>query len=490
VSLTAFLLGAAGLSLGMWELGFSCLSAALVCSFLRWLALRGDLEAGLLLAGFLFGHMLSWGIGLIGCRYVLPWRGIPPEAFGSHTGFTALLAFIGTAGACLGGLAGIRLVRPAPRRLLTQGLATADAWPQLLVFGAASLAYWALTLKFMGLNARWTIGYNVPVDSPVYWICGSRTPLLAFYALLGASLKRPLSRPSNLPAGSILLVFTVLGVLTGGRQTALEPFMFCSVGALFSPLGAKTVIKLAPGIGAPLLVALTLLMGWARGLPAFAGGSAADKLLALSAVLRERPPSGSDERDPLFSVFARIFEPSGQSVIDTAAETGDRVGWLHFERLAFLYLPKFVCPDKLPLDDGWERLVESHGYESNDFSSFPITFLADAYERFGLPGVLACHVAAGALLVFLARLLLAIRSPQLCALVMSCAVASAVRLYPLSVLGFISVCLYGLARDAVVISTVFMLGRCAALLLTPLARAAPGRPRLDSSPRAAPWGPA
>ena len=99
-----------------------------------------------------------------------------------------------------------------------------------------------------------------------------------------------------------------------------------------------------------------------------------------------------------------MFEPSAQAVIDDDTDSNTRFGWFNFDRLPYLFVPQFMYPAKLPIRDGWERLVRYHGYQDSDFTSSPFPFLADAYERFGVQGVMGFHFAAGMILTCLAGL--------------------------------------------------------------------------------------
>jgi hypothetical protein len=423
------------------------------------MVMRGHLAVGLLLTAFLVGYFLSWCVGLLGYCYVLPWRGFSSNVIGRHFAVTATMVFLAVCATCVGGWVAVHLVRPAKNGQLFRGFPRQRLLPQLAVFGASFLAYQIISLAVIGLNARWELGNSLAVGSDAYWVAGLRTSLLAFYALLGFSLSRPLWSAWNLRVAGALLTCLGLNSLTGGRELALEPFVVCAAGALFSPVGSQALVKLS-AVTLPVLVAVMLVVGWVRDSGwGFAGGSASDKLAAAAQVLREGPVEMSAYRDPIYQLFSRLFEPSAQDVIDSVTESKTHLGWIDFERVPFVLVPQFIYPEKLSLNDGPERLIRYHGYRANDYSAAPLTILADAYERFGVTGVIAFHLAIGIILVFAGRLVLSVRSELLAVILLVCFAKSALRLYSASVLQFISATSYAYLRDALVISSLFVVGR-------------------------------
>lgn len=443
---------------GGWpELGLTIGSIGVMTFFVRWLVTRGHFVVGLLLIAFLLGYLLSWCVGFIGYCYVLPWRGFSADILGEHFVLTAILVLLAVCGTCLGGWAALHLVRPVRNNLLFRGFPQEQLRPQLVVFGAIFLTYQVLYFSIIGFNARWDIGNILPVGSNFYWVAGFRSPMLAFYVLLGVSLKRPLLSNWNMVAGGITVACCGLYGLTGGRGAAFDPIVVCAVGALFSPVGWRALARLCV-LAAPLFIAMTLVIGWVRASPAFASGSVTDKIIAIGQVLHEGSGGSSAYQDPYYLFFTRVFELSAQAVIDDDSDDNTRLGWINFNRLPFLFVPQFLYPAKIPVPDGWERLVKFHGYEDSTFTSSPLTLLADAYERFGVTGVIGFHFAAGMILVLVGRLVLVVRWQLVGVLLLVCFARAALSLYAAAVLDFINAIFYGFLRDTVVITCLFAVG--------------------------------
>jgi len=143
-------------------------------------------------------------------------------------------------------------------------------------------------------------------------------------------------------------------------------------------------------------------------------------------------------------------------VIDAVRNGKEHSGWINCDRLIWLFVPKYLHPEKLPLDDGDERLVRYFGQSSNEFSSSPITLVADAYDRFGVMGVFGSHLFFGFCLIALGRLVLLFRHPLLVIILVACFARLSLRLYPQSVLGFFQATFYAFGRDTIIICVMFL----------------------------------
>jgi hypothetical protein len=445
----------AGCIVGGWpELGLTICSIGIMALFVGWLMKRGHLAVGLPLVTFLLGYFLCWCVGFLGYCYVLPWRGFSADIIGQHFVVTATLVLLGVCSTCLGGWAAVHLVRPVRNSPLFRGFPGQQLRPQLVVFGAGLLIYQILWFSIIGLNARWELGNHLTVGSKAYWVSGFAIPMQVFFGLLGLSLKRPLWSASNLWAGAIVLASIGLFGLTGGRGSAFGPFILFGAGALFSPVGWRAMARLY-ALALPMFIALMLIIGWVRDSSAFAGGSIKDKITAIGEVVRKDPADTSVYQDPYYVLFTRLFEPSGQVVIDDNTDSNRSWGWSNFDRLMFLFVPQFAYPAKLPVSDSAERLISLHGVYFDDFTATPLPFLADAYERFGTIGVIGFHFAAGMILVLVGRLVLAARWQLLGVLLLVDFAKAAQFLYDSSVLEFIVAVFYGFLRDTVVIASLF-----------------------------------
>jgi hypothetical protein len=458
IHLMLFVLGACSTAAGWPELGLSICSIGVMSLFVNWVVKRGHLIVNFLSIAFLVGYFLSWCVGFLGCRYVLPWRGLGSDLVGRHPVVTAILVLLAVSGTCLGGWTANHLVRPVRNYKLFRGFTVQQMQPQLLVLGTVFLIQQILIFKVMGLNGRWEIGNLNPVGSSAYWLGGIQPSMLSFYVLLGCSLKRSFWSPWNCWVGGIVLACAGLNILTGGRGMVLEIFVLSGIGALFSQIGWRALATLFV-LGLPMFIIIIIVIGWSRSMGEFAGGTITDKISTIEKVITKGPEDNSDYGDPYYQLFSRLFEPSAQVVIDDVADNNTHLGWLNFDRLPFLFVPKFVYPSKVQVQDGWERLIKFHGYQDNDFSAAPLTLLADSYERFGITGVIGFHFAAGMLLVLVARLVLVVRWRLLGVIFLGCFTLDALGLYVASVLEFISAISYEFCRDALVITCIFVIGR-------------------------------
>ena len=452
-----FVLGAGCALGGLPELGLTTCSIGVMALFVGWLMKRGHLAVGLLVIAFLLGYLLCWCVGFLGCRYVLPWRGFSADIIGQHFVVTAILVLLAVCCTCLGGLAAVHMVRPARNSRLFLGFPREQLRPQLMVFGVIFIAYQILYFSIMGFNARWDFGNHLMLGSNAYWVSGFAIPLQMFYGLLGLGLKRPLRSASNYLVGGFLLASIGLFSLTGGRGSAFGPFLLFTAGALFSPLGLRALARLLM-LAMPLFIALFILIGWVRESQAFAGGSVTDKFTAIGQVFRVGSSDISAYQDPYYLIFTRLFEPSAQIVIDDNTDSDIHWGWANFDRVMWVFVPQFAYPAKLPLTDTAERLISFHGIYFDDFTANPLTFLADAYERFGIIGVIGFHFAAGMILVLVGRLVLAAKLQLLGVLLLVDFWKATLLIYESSALEFINAVFYGFLRDTVVITIIFAVG--------------------------------
>jgi hypothetical protein len=249
----------------------------------------------------------------------------------------------------------------------------------------------------------------------------------------------------------------ILG-LTGGRTLALEPIVVTLAGAIFSELSWRKILGLGL-VAVPLVAFLVIFLGMARGTDAFVnGGSIKDKVKATSSAVQHGTDFGDEYDDPMFNLFGRLYEPAGQTVIDHVTESGKRVYFLHAERLLYVLVPRFLYPQKAALNDGNERLVTDYGFIESEFTSAPMTLIADAYERFGDIGVAIFHLLAGVLLAYIGKWVCRIKSTLLVLILIGCFARSALLLYPESNLGFFNILVYSFLRDLLLIGGLYVFG--------------------------------
>jgi hypothetical protein len=455
-SVASLTLGIAGLGAfiaNVDELGFILLGLAVIFWFGWWVLSRRLYGNALLVLMFLAGYALSWCIGFLGYRYIIFDRadvlGLPIK----HTATTAVLVLTSIIATVSGAMSILYFCRRS-----TNGHLIADHRSDLLralfVFAGIFFVFQAISLQVMGLNARFEIGNYHQVGSRDYIVAGFSMVAYPFYALLGMSLKAKLTSGWNIAVAATVIVIVGFLSLTGGRSTALEPLVVLFIGASFSVVPWRR-ISFFCAASLPLVAFIMIVIGVARGTGAFSGGNVTEKVTAITKIVKEGRNEGDQYDSPLFVLFSRLYEPSAQAVIDNVAETGHRIGFLNTERLLFVFVPQFVYPKKKPLDDGNERLTSDYGYAVTEFSSTPLTLLADSYERFGIAGVAVFHLLAGALLCIVGNLIFRVRERILALILLICCARATLLTYPFSTLGFFHFLFYGLARDILAISFLY-----------------------------------
>lgn len=439
------------------EFGFILTALSVVSLFFGWIMRRQFFGGGLLILMFLSGYVISWGVGFLGYRYLLIDFAIPLDLPTKHTITTAqlvLLSIVSTA-AGAGLIFSLYCPKSPAREMADHRVYVVRS---LFIFAGIYIVFQIASLQVMGLNARSEIGNYHEVGSASYIVAGFNMVAYPFYALLGFSLKPKLICTWNFLVALVIILVIGLLSLTGGRSTALEPLVVLFVGAAFSGISWRKIMYLGAG-SLPLIAFVMIVVGVARGTGDFIGGNVTEKVHAITSVVKERRSMGDQYDSPLYVLFSRLYEPSAQAVIDNVADTGRHVGFLNYDRLLFIFIPKFVYAGKKPLDDSNERLRDDYGYATNEYTSAPLTLLADSFERFGYWGVAVVHFIAGLLLSVIGVFIIRMRERVLALILMVCCARSILLVYTVSTLGFLHILLYGLFRDIVIISLIYYMGK-------------------------------
>ena len=445
--------GAGAIAAGISELGFILLSFAVMAWFAFWVLRQRLYEVALLVVMFLGGCAISWGIGFLGYRYLVFDQAVALGLPTNHTETTAVLVLLSSCATVAGGFFTLRYFRRNARTHPPsdhQGVILRV----LPFFTVCYLVFQFISLQVNGLNARSDIGNYHQTGSASYLVAGLQMIAYPFYALLGLTLRPKVRSAWNLAVAIIIVAIIGLQSLTGGRTAAIEPLVVFLLGSTFSCVQRRQITLLIAA-AAPLVLFLMIVLGLVRGTGGFDGGAVGDKVSAVNTVLMEGRNERDKYDDPSFVLFTRLFETSGQAVIDNVAETGSRVGFVNFERLLFVLVPRFAYPGKEPLNDGNERLAADYGYAISEYSSAPFPLLADSYERFGVLGVAFFHFFVGAFLGISGVLLCRVRERVLSLLLLICMGRTALLLYPIPVLGIIHLVFYGFLRDVLLVSLLY-----------------------------------
>lgn len=435
-----------------------CLGATVVYLFLVILfhsLVTGGLEERVVYLLFVSGQVLCWVFGALTCVYVLQPYGFH---FGDHPAVTQVLLIL----FMLGGISGSNLIEMAlPKRKseeLFKPPSVLHLQQSLLIFGIV----WGgiQFLGFMGgaFSARWETGNSLNPGSSIYFISALSNMSFPFFFFLGASCKRPVSNPGNVIWFLLLLLGMIFLGLQGGRETGIRAGVYFMLGLFYTRIPLKAIMGMSV---AAVLVALIYIfaIGKARTSEEFASGGATSRMVIIVDAVTDGDQGKSFADKYLLRLFSRIAEPSGQKVIDDVYKTGEYLGFINVDRVLYLYLPKFIYPNKPSLDDGWERLIAFHGFKDNKYSTAPITFLADGFERGGYCGVFFISLVYGMLFVALGRLVLLLPDPCLRSVLIVHFAVSGLRVYSFSALGTLNFLLYFFPKDALMITALMMASR-------------------------------
>jgi|GEM_PF-1769749 len=417
-----------------------------------WLSMKGgSIERKAPLFTFLGGTILSYGIAVLGCVYFLEPYGF---IFGLHVTVTFVLLLLTVLGTLLGSLVA-DLLWPPQKLQRCFSLGGGNVSPlTLLVFGFIWVSMMTENYVAGGFSARWETGNSLDPSSSLYVVSALINITLPFFMLLGASCSKCFLSVGNLIRISILAFCAIVFGMTGGREFAIRYGMYFLVGVLYSSTPLKYFKWLLITVFLGSLVFL-YVVGAARTMQNFGESSASDRLSMLAETLSAGSEKDDSGEGAAFLLLTRIAEPSGQIVIDHVTDTQDYVGLMNLDRLIYLYVPKFVMPDKPSMDDGFERLVERHGFEYNPFSSAPITLMADSYERGGYIATFFISLFISVFLVLYARSFWLIPEPVLRAIFMVHFTVSCLRLYSFSLLGILTLLLYYLPKDFLFIFLIY-----------------------------------
>ena len=399
----------------------------------------GSVQRLALPLAFSAGNFLCWGFGLLGCHYL----GLK---VGRHTHLSLGLLNVLLWGVTVGSLA-IRRDHSSRQDRSLPGDRTLKV--AVVVSGAISVVYMVLSITSGFLMLR--LSGKVPEpNSSVYYLIALGVIQYPFFFYAGCR-SVPGFRFRNLAHLALLLISMVFSALSGGRESSLRMLLVFASGMSLSAVGTARTWRLLIALAPVFLVFMVATQ--------FARGSFDDRALNLDDRLRLlggsfanvlAGESAGEDFSVRESFFLRVFEPTGQLVVDGVAEGRDLAGLENFERFWFVFLPKLVAPNKRPLDDGPEILSRDYDVLVNEYTSAPITFLADAYRRGGWLAVALAGVIAGAWLALLGDWIRRLsRSVAILGVVLLS--LNALRLYPVSVLGFASSTSYAFARDLLMV---------------------------------------
>lgn len=331
-----------------------------------------------------------------------------------------------------------------------------------LVFGAMA----AGQVSTGWFNARWE---RTGSDFGAIYLVEGLGPIgFMFFLVLGTRIRGPLSLPRNLFLLGLSASIALLQGLSGSRGSSVYMVLLTLGGIAWSGAGRRR-LWLATAVCAIGVAFFSLIVQEARGKQGFGYGSANARANIMLQTAQEVRQGAGDEQ-PLFQpLIARMFEFSAQVVIDQMVLTQRFVGFKDFERLQYLFVPRVFAPEKRVLSEGRETLIREFGFVIGEMTGVPITLIADAYRRGGLPWVLAVGFLVGAALRLVTRLTVLVIGADLALIPLALFAILVHGLPPESVLGSISVLVYHWSKQTFMFFGVALLIR--ALVALNVARA-------------------
>lgn len=326
-----------------------------------------------------------------------------------------------------------------------------DVWKLWLLFAGLAMAFFLAAGQTGWFRVRWETGNFFVPGSPLYWLGGSLAVMAPTLYLSMLILSQSQSKAKRAWAGLFLLLAVLLFLRTGGRGYLMGLILVLFFAACEKPGSLQTWLRPASFLFAAGVL-LFLAAYFLRELPVSAGHLLGRPLKeGLTRLERIQIP---EKAFLMKGIIYRLAAADPQTVIDLQAERqGPKLGFKNFGRLRHLFLPKIFVPEKRPLDDGPERM-KGHGYPLDKFSSYPIGFLADLWERFRWFGVFLASWLCGLALLVTGFCLYRLFPAPLPGLLLSPMIFALPVLPETSLLGFINRITYQNLRDFLIVGCI------------------------------------
>ncbi|MCW5318905.1 hypothetical protein GTQ43_36255 [Nostoc sp. KVJ3] len=441
--------------LGLPELSLGLLAFIPLFLIIYISVLSKSVELRLLSIAHMTGQFFCWVIGFLGCFYILPSIGYQ---IGKYTIVTMILINLVMWASLIGSLIAVKFRVLPEREILFLPLSDKLTHSGVIITGIVFILTSIFNLIFGYYDARYVIGGSLSSDSPLYFLGGISTLQYLFFFLLGTRLEVPLISQKNFPYLFAISLTVILSSMTGGREPVIRAIIFFFIGNIYGGKIKFSLLRKLLLFLIPFLLAFTIVLGYARADQRFYNGNFSDRLSTISQVMLGKIEfQGNEYDDPVFALLTRITEPTGQLVIDGVVDSQRYIGFQNFERIFSIFIPKFVMGEKLPLDDGAERLRDNYGVNITEFTSAPITFMADSFERGGYLMVFFASLILSCWLTCVGRFLSFIKQPLLKSALLCSFSFVCLRLYTPSILGVISTVTYSLLRDFILINLLVFL---------------------------------
>lgn len=441
--------------LGLLELSLGLLAFIPLFLIIYISVLDKSIELRLLSIAHMTGQFSCWVIGFLGCFYILP---SIEYQIGKHTITTMILINLVMWASLIGSLMALKIRVLPKRQILFSPLSNKSTSNGVVITGIVFILASLCNLIFGYYDARYLIGGNLSSDSPLYFLGAISSLQYIFFFFLGTRLQVPLISHQNFFPLFFISFAVILSSMAGGREPVIRSILFFFIGSIYGGKIKFAILRNILLFLIPFLLAFTIILGYARAEQKFSNGNFSERLATISQVILGKIEfQGNEYDDPVFALLTRITEPTGQLVIDAVADSQRYIGLQNFERIASIFIPKFITGEKLPLDDGSERLRDNYSVNITEFTSAPITFMADSFERGGYLMVFFASLILSFWLTCVGSFLNLIKQPLLKPALLCSFSFVSLRLYTPSILGVISTVSYSFLRDFILISLLISL---------------------------------
>lgn len=199
--------------------------------------------------------------------------------------------------------------------------------------------------------------------------------------------------PMQILGLSLVVLLFVIGLSTGSRGLVLTPFLYLTVGIYFFLPLRRVPLEMIAGASVAALAPLVLVMATYRSSEEFRqtpGWDVAERVRGFARAATQ-PGDTFDEQTESqrkrFQFGAQMLGISDRLVYQMTPSEIPHVGFENFDRIAYVWIPKFIMRDKPYLQDGNDIVV---GYTGVFYkrSAATISLMADLFRRFGIFGTL------------------------------------------------------------------------------------------------------
>lgn len=436
------------LVLGLFDVALGVIAIIPLIILIKYSIINRTIELRLISITYIIGSLICWLFGFLACLYI----GI---RIAKYPIVTLILINLVTWGALIGSLLAVSLNKKNKSLELTslpEKLGAKAFRVTAIIFVLFTIANYAAG----GFNARFEVGNNLEAGSALYFVRALSILQSLVFLFAGTRLSLPLFSLQNIALMLGSLISALILSLSGGREGTLRAIIYFLLGTFYSKIKFKQ-IKILLLSAIPIVLTLIIFLGFARDNSEFADADIPTRIqLIFQVIAQGGNQSGTDYDNPLFLLFTRLTEPSGQFVIDNVVESEEYIGFQNLDRVIMIFVPKIFFPGDKVYDDSNERLENQGITGITEFTNPPLTLMADSFERGGYLGVFVVSVIVSFCLTFVAKLINNKLNSSILKLVLLGSLAiSGIRIYSSSILDFISFITYGFARDAILVWFLF-----------------------------------